>query len=205
MNATRIVGLTSALLLAAAAQAAEITVYKQQNFSGDRLPLRQAAHDLAVVNFHDQISSIVVHSGAWEVCTQPHYRGDCVILKPGSYGALDGRINHRIESMREAPPYVVEAAARAERLAGLEGGAAAELFAAPGFKGPSQPLHRDVHTLVETGFDPRAASLVVREGTWQGCTEPGYQGVCRLFSPGRYRDLEAGGAHIISLRRVQKP
>lgn len=105
----------AALLASAAAGtagAAEVTVYKQQNFTGDQLPVREVAYDLARMNFHDQISSIVVHSGAWEVCTQPHFRGDCVVLRPGRYPELGSRINHRIESMREAPPHVLERAAR---------------------------------------------------------------------------------------------
>jgi len=104
--------LVLASLAAGAAQAAEVTVYKQQNFSGDQQSLREAVYDLSRVNFHDQISSIVVHSGAWEVCTQPHFRGECVVLRPGSYAALETRINHRIESMREAPPWALDRAAR---------------------------------------------------------------------------------------------
>lgn len=102
----------AALLAAGTAGAAEITVYKQQNFSGDQHSLREVAYDLKRVNFHDQISSIVVHSGAWEVCTQPNFRGECVLLRPGRYAELETRINHRIESVREAPQYVLDRAAR---------------------------------------------------------------------------------------------
>src|SRR6478672_11864182 len=101
-----------AALLSGFALAAEVTVYKQQDFAGDQLPLRDAAYDLSRMNFHDQISSIVVHSGAWEVCTQPHFRGECVVLKPGKYSALETKINHRIESMREAPLWALDRAAR---------------------------------------------------------------------------------------------
>jgi hypothetical protein len=104
-------GFAFASLLACGAGAAEITVYKQQNFGGEQLPVRDVHYDLSRVNFHDQISSIVVHSGAWEVCTQPNFRGECVVLKPGRYPALEARINHRIESMREAPLHVLDRAA----------------------------------------------------------------------------------------------
>jgi hypothetical protein len=102
----------ASLLACAAAGAADITVYKQQNFAGEQLPVHDVHYDLSRVNFHDQISSIVVHSGAWQVCTQPNFRGECVVLTPGRYPALETRINHRIESMREAPPFVLERAAR---------------------------------------------------------------------------------------------
>ena len=106
-----IVGL-AALLASGLAGAGEISVYKQPDFTGDSLPARDVHYDLARVNFHDQISSIVVHSGAWEVCTQPNFRGDCVVLKPGRYPALETKINHRIESMREAPLDVLNRSAR---------------------------------------------------------------------------------------------
>ena len=200
MNAIRLATL-AAILASGLAHGAEAIVYKQQNFAGEQLPVRGAAYDLAAVNFHDQISSIVVHSGAWEVCTQPNFRGDCMILQPGSYGALESRINHRIESMREAPQYALEAR-RAEAAVSRDPNAAAlELFASPGFRGKAHPVRRDARTLVETGFDAQAGSMVVREGVWQGCTEPGYQGVCRIFSPGRYGDV---GAPVVSLRRVKE-
>lgn len=200
--------LAGALLLSGVAQAAEITVYKQPNFSGESLPLERASHDLARLGFHDQISSIVVHSGAWEACTQPNFRGDCVVLPPGSYPALDTRINHRIESLREAPAYVLKGretrtASASERRG--EPPAALELFASSGFMGRAQAVHRDTHALVETGFDAPASSLVVREGTWQLCTEPGYQGVCRVFSPGRYADLGRMNNQVVSVRRITPP
>jgi hypothetical protein len=43
----------------------------------------------------------VVHSGRWEFCTQPNYRGDCVTLARGEYADLDQRLKHRVESVRE--------------------------------------------------------------------------------------------------------
>jgi len=92
-----------ALLCSTLVHAAQVTVFKDQNFQGPELALEQAANDLIRVNFQDQISSIVVHHGAWQVCTQPGFQGDCMVLQPGSYATLPARINHRIESMREAP------------------------------------------------------------------------------------------------------
>ena len=128
--------------------AAEATVYKQQNFSGDQLPLRDAAYDLSRMNFHDQISSIVVHSGAWEVCTQPHFRGECVVLKPGKYSALETKINHRIESMREAPLWALDRAARESGQVMIV--PPGERDALPNVKKVSP---RDARSLLETGFD----------------------------------------------------
>jgi hypothetical protein len=152
MRARLLLPAVIAALASGISPAAEVTVYKQQNFSGDHLPLRDAAYDLARMNFHDQISSIVVHSGAWEVCTQPHFRGECVVLKPGSYSALETKINHRIESMREAPLWALDRAAR-------ESGQV--MIVPPGQRNSLPDVKkvtpRDARSLLETGFD--AATL----------------------------------------------
>ena len=179
-------------------EAAQVTVYKDPNFRGQQLALDTSVHDLSPVNFHDQISSIVVHSGAWEVCTQPSYQGDCVVLPAGSYPALPTRLNHRIESMREAPLYAKNSTASKA----AERGAALVLFSSRGFMGKSRELDQDAHAMLETAFNAPPASLVVREGIWQACSEPGYQGVCRIFRPGRYRDLQADTLPVMSLRRL---
>jgi hypothetical protein len=143
----------AALLAAGSAAAAEVTVYKQQNFGGDNHSLRDAAYDLSRVNFHDQISSIVVHSGAWEVCTQPQFRGDCVVLKPGSYAALETRINHRIESMREAPPWALDRAARESgHIMIVPPGAAREAMKSAGIASERAPT-REARTFLETAFE----------------------------------------------------
>jgi hypothetical protein len=105
MNAILRSTLLAAGLIAGAAQAAEMTVFKQPNFSGDALTLRDDTTNLSGHGFQDQVSSIVVRSGRWEVCTQPNFEGDCVSLEPGRYTALDARLNHRIESVREVTRY----------------------------------------------------------------------------------------------------
>jgi len=186
-----------ALLCCALAHAAQVTAFKDQNFKGPELALEQPATDLTRVNFHDQISSIVVHHGSWQVCTQPGYQGDCVVLQPGAYATLPARINHRIESMREIPGQAA-ALATADHASPL----ALVLFSAPRFMGRSHELAQDAHATLVTSFNAPPASLVVREGTWQLCTETGYQGTCRIFRPGRYLDLQAETLPVMSLRRL---
>ena len=186
-----------ALLFSTLAHPAQVTAFKDQNFKGAELALEQAANDLTRVNFHDQISSIVVHRGSWQVCTQPGFQGDCMVLQPGSYATLPARINHRIESMREVP---AQAAARADP--GSAPPPALVFFSAPRFMGRSHELAQDAHATLVTSFNAPPASLVVREGTWQLCSEPGFQGTCRIFRPGRYLDLQAEAMPVMSLRRV---
>ena len=133
--------------------AAQITVYKDQDFRGQELAADTAVHDLTPVNFHDQISSIVVHSGSWEVCTQPAFQGDCVVLPAGSYPALPTRLNHRIESMREAPPWALDRAARESgHIMIVPPGAAREAMKSAGIAA-QRASTQEARALLETAFE----------------------------------------------------
>jgi hypothetical protein len=92
--------LVAVVLGCGVAQAAEMTIFKQPNFTGGSETLRNESTSLYDSGFQDQVSSIVVRSGRWQVCTQPNFQGDCRVLEPGEYSSLDGSLNHRIESAR---------------------------------------------------------------------------------------------------------
>ena len=202
--------------LAGAAQAAELTIYKQPNFSGGSLTLNRDTSNLGNSGFQDQASSLIVRSGRWQLCSQPDFRGDCVTVGRGEYGTLDPVLNHRIESARE----IVNSAQderggryRDDRYAsddrGRHDGArehygprtnvGIELFSDPGFRGYSTEFRRDADEL--GGYDRHASSLVVYEGRWQVCSAPGYEGRCRVYEPGRYPTL-GRTTQVGSLRRV---
>lgn len=193
----RSITLLWALLLAGAAQAAEVTLYKQPYFGGSQLTLRGHTPNLANTGFYDQASSIVVHAGRWEFCSEPDFRGDCVTLSRGEYATLDPRLNHRIESAREVGSYAGQIGNYGNFVRG-----SIELYGQPGFAGRTLTLDRDTPTLENTGFDDRASSIVVREGTWQLCADPGYSGSCRIFAPGRYADLGYGMAKQVTSARM---
>jgi hypothetical protein len=92
------------LAVAGTAQAAELTLFKQPNFTGQALTLRGDNDDLSGAHFQDQVSSILVRSGRWQLCTQPNFQGDCQVLEPGRYASLEQTLNHRIESARHLAP-----------------------------------------------------------------------------------------------------
>ena len=200
--------LIAATLAAGAASAAEMTVFKQPNFSGTALTLRGDEGSLSSRGFQDQISSVQVRSGRWEVCTQPNFQGQCTTLERGDYPALQQSLNHRIESAREVSNYADNR--RGEGWRGEGGwrdgrhgeGAVVELFDGPGFQGRRLPIRRDAEVLAERGFDQQASSMVIHEGTWQVCTRPGYEGVCRVFREGEYPDLHRFDNRVGSLKRV---
>jgi len=210
-----------AATLVGAAQAGEVVIYKQPYFAGGALTLKETANNLAAANFHDQASSIVVKSGKWEFCSQPNFRGDCVTLDRGEYPTLQQKLNHRVESVREVTRVadvdrskdrvIVEREDRfadgryprfeeRDRYASRRGGV--ELFAGPAMHGRGARIYRDVDTLEDTGLDRRVSSLVIHEGRWQVCSQPGYGGRCQVLEPGRYEDLGRFDNRIASLRRV---
>ena len=194
--------LIAAMLAAGAASAAEMTVFKQPNFSGSALTLRGEEASLSSRGFQDQISSVQVRSGRWEVCTQPNFQGECTTLERGDYPALDQRLNHRIESAREVGNFADNRRGEGGWRDGRHEGAVVELFDGPDFQGRRVPIRRDAEALDERGFDQQASSMVIHEGTWQVCTRPGYEGVCRVFREGEYPDLHRFDNHIGSLKRV---
>ena len=97
----------AAIAVAGTAQAAQVTLFKQPNFSGEALTLHSDTDDLSGSHFQDQVSSVVVRSGRWQVCTMPNFQGNCSVLGPGRYATLDQDLNHRIESVRELAGYAV--------------------------------------------------------------------------------------------------
>lgn len=53
-----------------------------------------------------------------------------------------------------------------------------------------------------SGFNDRAASLVVESGVWELCTSESYGGECRRYPPGRYADLGYGMSSQVSSARL---
>jgi hypothetical protein len=199
-----------AMLAAGAAQAAEMTIFKQPNFAGEALTLRGDAQDLSGRGFQDQASSVQIRSGRWQLCTQPNFQGDCTTLDRGEYGALDPRFNHRVESAREVSNYARndanawQGSRYGDRYADNRngGGPVVELFDGRDFSGRRVPVDRDIDSLARRGFDQQASSMVIHEGTWEVCTQPGYEGTCRVFREGQYADLRRFDNRIGSMKRV---
>lgn len=185
----------------ATAAAAEVTIWKQPNFAGEALTVRGAMNNLGDRGFLDQASSIEVKSGAYEFCTQPEFRGECVVLERGRYARLEQNLNHRVESVREVVNYADRG--RDGRWArGGKRGAAVEVFAAQDFQGPSVTVNRAEDSLADGPLGRRAASLVIHEGSWEVCSEPGFGGACSVLDPGSYEQLGRIHRRIGSLRRV---
>lgn len=193
----RTVLLASALAISTASHAAEITLYEHANFAGAQLTLRGYTADVSSTGFNDRASSIVVTSGRWELCTDANFKGTCVTVTRGEYPVLDSSLNDRITSARETGSYGETRGSYNDY-----GSGAIELFDEPNFGGRSLRLDRDAATLTQSGFNDRAASVVVSKGTWELCSDADYGGTCRTYAPGRYADLGYGMARQLSSARL---
>lgn len=67
-----------------------------------------------------------------------------------------------------------------------------ELYDQPRFAGMRVTFSQDAPNLGAYGMAGRIASVVVRRGLWEFCTQPGYGGVCVAVGPGRYAELPPG-------------
>ncbi len=86
--------------LCAAAQ--DIVLYQGENFSGPRFSANDSVDDLARVGFNDRASSVTIRSGAWQLCSDSHYRGQCATLRAGDYPSLGAMgLGNAVSSIRE--------------------------------------------------------------------------------------------------------
>lgn len=77
------------------------------------------------------------------------------------------------------------------------------LYDRPGFQGRSMTFDDARPNLERSSFDNVAASVIVRDGTWEACTEPRYGGRCAELAPGNYSHLNAElNGSVASIRQI---
>lgn len=214
------------------AAAGEISLYTDADFRGPKVTVRDTDPNFVHRSFNDRASSVVVHSGTWEVCEHKDFGGRCIVLERGEYPTL-GRFNDQISSVREVDR-------RRDRDDGRGGnwgegrgenrgeyrddirrdhgerredwrdrrnderrGPAVELYAARNFGGDRVVLGGDTGSLRSKDFNDRAGSLIVREGQWEVCEHDDYRGRCLVYGPGRYPALEGLNNQASSVRRLR--
>jgi hypothetical protein len=208
-----------AVLFAGIAQAAttEFIVFKQNNFRGPSQTIKGQVENLPGGGFGREVSSLIVRGGYWEVCNRDHFKGDCYVLGPGESPSLSPALHDRVvairflgtdskharrvakEERRDAREERREERREARREARQQG--AIDLYGRPDFRGRAVRVEDNMPTLRE--FDGRASSVVVHDGKWQLCSEPGFEGRCEVFEPGRYPRLAALNDRVSSLRQVR--
>ena len=75
-------------------------------------------------------------------------------------------------------------------------------FEYPDFNGRRFAASHAVTNMGETGFNDRASSVVIRNGSWQLCTDSHFRGRCVTLEAGQYRDLaQIGMSNQVSSAR----
>lgn len=83
---------------------ARAELYVDRNYRGASLVVDRDMPDLGTTRFDDNVSSIRIVSGRWEVCPEPYFQGACRVLT-ASYGNLNTlHLNDRISSIRPVSP-----------------------------------------------------------------------------------------------------
>jgi hypothetical protein len=80
-------------------QACLITVYSEQNLTGQNFETRDNQPRLDLSQWQNQIASIIVKGGTWDFFPDLEFRGGPPLrLAPGSYGLLEPQWTKRIGS-----------------------------------------------------------------------------------------------------------
>ncbi|MFO1502793.1 MAG: beta/gamma crystallin-related protein [Steroidobacteraceae bacterium] len=93
--------LSLCLLLPAASALAQVTFYEREDFRGRAFSISGQQADFGRTGFNNRASSAIVDGGRWEVCEGVGFRGNCVVLREGSYDSLSRMgVNNQISSAR---------------------------------------------------------------------------------------------------------
>jgi hypothetical protein len=85
---------------------AQVTLFQDDGFQGRRFSANGPVENFADRGFNDEASSARVRGGAWQVCTDAHFRGQCVTLRPGDYPSIGSLgLNDKISSIRPLEQY----------------------------------------------------------------------------------------------------
>jgi hypothetical protein len=196
--------------LAQAEPKGEVVAYGKQGFQGKRLVLKHDVANFEGIGFNDRASSLRIVHGTWEFCSDAFYRGSCRVLGPGEYPDL-GSQDNRISSARMVA---------AGRPGWGQGGGGwtppgrewssvgrgdVQLFDGEGFSRFLANLDGETPNFQPMGFNDKVSSLIVRRGVWEFCTDAGFRGSCRTFTPGEYPDLGGHKNKYSSARPLTAP
>jgi uncharacterized protein YcfJ len=106
MNRTLHTALGIAGLVVATQAAAQVTFYEREDFRGRSFTADHPIGNLERAGFNDRASSARVDGGAWQVCEDSRFSGNCVVLQPGQYDSLRAiGLNNAISSVRPVDRY----------------------------------------------------------------------------------------------------
>ncbi|MEZ5985739.1 MAG: beta/gamma crystallin-related protein [Hyphomonas sp.] len=148
------------------ARDAAVTLYVDSYDRGASLGLNRGITDLSRYRFNDNISSIQIRSGRWEVCEHANYQGRCQIID-ASVDQLNGlRLNDNISSIRPVGGTGNERWDRHDRDGGRTGDTSRTGRTSPPPAGSLPPALRNAQTGVSaTGTRPVTSRTITSQPT----------------------------------------
>ena len=184
------------------AAAQEIQFFEHPDFSGRRFGANNSINNLADQGFNDRASSVVIRSGAWQLCSDAYFRGRCVTLQPGEYRNLAQiGLANTVSSARELGIVPGPGPGPAPG-PGTGRGPAVTLYEDFNFRGTTLDVAQSLPNLSRSEFNDRTRSLIVHEGTWELCRDDGFRGGCQTYGPGRHTNLGALAGQSSSIRPI---
>ena len=158
-----------ALLLPASAQqqGGEVTLYDGVNFTGHALPVNGPIASMSGVRFNDQVMSMRVASGTWEICKDGNFRGTCETVSRDISDLRSIGMGNKISSIRPAAPRPV-----------VNEQAPIVLYSRANFSGEARAFDRTVNRISQVDFNDKARSVRVNSGVWQICSDGNGGGRC---------------------------
>jgi hypothetical protein len=202
------IGLVLAAVTAGAA-AQSITFYEGEGFRGRNFSQEGPIRNFERVGFNDRATSVVVRRGAWELCSDAGFGGNCVTLRPGNYPNLGAMgLSNRISSARPVggggynppPPPPPRPVYPPPAPPPSGGNSAVTLFDGFGLSGDRFRVDGPIDNLDRTQWNDRARSMIVRRGRWQLCSDAYFRNNCAVFGPGRYDNLGGLAGNASSIR-----
>lgn len=170
-----------------------LSLYNRRHFQGLLANITGPVPDFERLRINDAAASLVVREGTWELCTDANFRGECRIYGPGQYDTIPDGHDDAYSSARP----VVRGQGQGRWGQGQGGWGHVEkaevrLYDRRHFERPLRTLTGAVPDFGPLGFNDAVASLEVRLGTWEFCTDANFRGVCRIYGPGQYPVIQEG-------------
>lgn len=82
---------------------ASLILFEHENFGGNSINLENDTPNLSALGWNDQISSVKIISGEWQLWSDADFNGVALQLKAGDYPSLkniDARFNDVVSSVK---------------------------------------------------------------------------------------------------------
>lgn len=77
-----------------------ITLFQHSDYQGDSRRLDGENRNLESLRFNDEVSSVIVRSGVWELCEHSDFQGRCITIDRDVRSLVDQGFNDQLSSVR---------------------------------------------------------------------------------------------------------